>query len=1605
MGLILQAVQPAMCTTRQAIYFWRVTEDGKSSMMYKPIDPEMPARKYRPLNERAECVACHSVALEGEKIAAIADGSNGPILLHNLDGSPVNIPAIRGSYLSLSKDGRKLAYAFEGKDIYILDVESGVTIPLPGASDAEFVETMPAWAPDGKSLAFVRAMGEVKGYSLTVPCDIYTIPIEGGRPTLLPGAGGNGFNYYPAYSPDGRWLAFTRHTSGTSTRSDPQAEIYLVPAQGGPAKRLAANDLANGQKAGGISNSWPSWSPDSRSLAFNSKRSGDQFDIYITSIDPEGNSGTVRALADANRPDFFEHLPQWGYPPVYNLWAELWKLLPWLLFLPLPFLLCCYVCQRKKYSDTVGLARSRTPDKGSVGDEFQVKLDLTGLASDCQAAPVRKPVDVVLVVDVSGSMTEPASALVLGERKIDGARRSARVFAQTLSRVNDRLGIVVFTDQAEVTHPLSVVPPENEELIQDQVSGGTAIDQGLAAALKEVKERGRKGVRQCVILLSDGQSDLETARAQAQELKDWNVRLVTIAFGSDADEGMLKELASSPADAYRSTSNQNLEKIFCTIAETMVDPIPAARVIFVHHYNSQEFELDENSIRPRTATLDRAKASITWMLGDLRQGESRTLCYRTRAKTEGVQWYLDQGDIITYDRCGESDLPMEYFGEENKKGKDKNQYLPVLVDPILHIDPDPRKIPLTPPTPLELPVQQPVWLPDAALLIGVGEYGRQVLTHLKKNLRDAGKGTIPDRIQFLLVDTPREIAGVSPAFAGVSLAEEDVWTLDKNLTGVIDAMKDPNRYPELRPWFHPEDFIGGEDLRNLAKGTHGSRPLARAGFICALNQEKEKKKTTKASPTLLNRLKTRLEKVKPVGKTTTGWPYRVLLIGSLSDGMSGLLVDLAYLTKEVARNELKIQNITVNGYFDVQTENNINYGVNETELNAFAALRELTWFQLNPGFDYPMIYGGAALNKKLIDDLFVFFSQPGEHAMIGASPAAAVADLITLSLDCVGEHVQGQDWNADRQNLCQESEDAEHQVFFATAHGFTLRLPAYDLIEQVKLRWAKEFLEYFIMGALREKLDIQRDDIQEVGFIAVNELAHDFWNPGGRYFTDSPCPETLKALHSLDQNPLGDSKSNNERLDEAGFRNYLNGYLRLILMGVNAEQNPRAGKTAYAKAFLDLLKERLAEIDLQEHAQWSDTIRIAQEGIENKKKEIQACEDFLVKVWTALAGRANDYKKWQQEMDAVTSRKYLWEKYYNTDGTPLPADQRVKLVDQWYTEVYQTYPPQQYVQHLCWQTDQEQGEIRVVLAGQEAVTSETPERFVEGLLTWVGYFTQELWDGANLGKFERDMRDRLNEQPTPLDWERVKPYLLRENLIQPRGDQSPIRWKRASSDSIQAELTSLAQPIPDQGIGTLKLSDPLSVQWICRYDNLTLTWLTRVKPGPNNQANINKRYQEESVRRAVWGWEEEAKKLVQEFAQMAGANPTHEKMLNPLVAVGVEQTERAELYALAYALGWVKSDRGQWGCYPAGQLPALFTFNPPGNWAAEIYGLLSFVLEVDEKTVQDLQKILDQDVHAYQAGWLIFYNQRPTQCDEYLGYFKYWAANIAALRYRKLSGK
>ena len=195
---------------------------------------------------------------------------------------------------------------------------------LPGADDPAFVQSNPTWSPDRQWIVFARN----KAADLEKPrdgsrilltpeeCeeflkrgkefkyDLWRVPFnagKGGKAEPLRGASGNGrSNYFPKYSPDGRWIVFCQASNYMLLQ--PDSALYIIPAAGGDARRLGCNlDRMN---------SWHTWAPDSRWLVFSSKADSDYTQLYLTRINERGEASPPVWLQHMVAPGRAANIPE-----------------------------------------------------------------------------------------------------------------------------------------------------------------------------------------------------------------------------------------------------------------------------------------------------------------------------------------------------------------------------------------------------------------------------------------------------------------------------------------------------------------------------------------------------------------------------------------------------------------------------------------------------------------------------------------------------------------------------------------------------------------------------------------------------------------------------------------------------------------------------------------------------------------------------------------------------------------------------------------------------------------------------------------------------------------------------------------------------------------------------------------------------------------------------------------------------------------------------------------------------------------------------------------------------------------------------------------------
>ncbi|WP_440084038.1 extracellular solute-binding protein [Streptosporangium sp. LJ11] len=196
-------------------------------------------------------------------------------------------------------------------------------------------------------------------------------------------------------------------------------------------------------------------------------------------------------------------------------------------------------------------------------------------------ADLRKPANVLLVLDVSGSMGAPVPGT--GKSKLDLARQAA---INALSRFgpHDRVGLWMFSterdgakDHLELA-PLAAVDAAHRGRLRARLDGltpdgGTGLYDTAFAAHEQVRELRNGDAINAVVFLTDGKNEdpdslsLENLLPGLRtEPGQETVRMFTIAYGQDADLGVLRQISeATAAAAYDSRESGSIDQVFTAV--------------------------------------------------------------------------------------------------------------------------------------------------------------------------------------------------------------------------------------------------------------------------------------------------------------------------------------------------------------------------------------------------------------------------------------------------------------------------------------------------------------------------------------------------------------------------------------------------------------------------------------------------------------------------------------------------------------------------------------------------------------------------------------------------------------------------------------------------------------------------------------------------------------------------------------------------------------------------------------------------------------------------------------------------------------------------------
>ena len=188
--------------------------------------------------------------------------------------------------------GDRMEVFDSASDLTVADFDNNLMINVPHVARGDKFETFPCFSADGKAVYYCAAdslgvpqdLQDIKYDLVRAPFDDTTGRIGEEIEVLWSGREHDASVCHPKASPDGKWLMFTVADYGTFPLYHTECTLWLMDLATGDAWPLEG---VKGDK----SDTYHSWSSDSRWFVFASKRGDGQYGKpYYSHLDADGNA-------------------------------------------------------------------------------------------------------------------------------------------------------------------------------------------------------------------------------------------------------------------------------------------------------------------------------------------------------------------------------------------------------------------------------------------------------------------------------------------------------------------------------------------------------------------------------------------------------------------------------------------------------------------------------------------------------------------------------------------------------------------------------------------------------------------------------------------------------------------------------------------------------------------------------------------------------------------------------------------------------------------------------------------------------------------------------------------------------------------------------------------------------------------------------------------------------------------------------------------------------------------------------------------------------------------------------------------------------------------
>ena len=192
-------------------------------------------------------------------------------------------------------------------------------------------------------------------------------------------------------------------------------------------------------------------------------------------------------------------------------------------------------------------------------------------------AQERRPFDVMLLVDASSGMNFSIDNIP----KIDGAKTGLKTFVDFM-KDSDQLGLAAFfNDHIDTFSSLTLLGSKRQDILSRinsiPADGGVLLFDAIAQQFQQLQQLPSTSIRAMIVLSNKADTESTTSAGQllslitppADQDSKQNIRIFTIAYGSEADVNMLTQIAQRTTGQEFSATPQNIQDVYQQIGELL----------------------------------------------------------------------------------------------------------------------------------------------------------------------------------------------------------------------------------------------------------------------------------------------------------------------------------------------------------------------------------------------------------------------------------------------------------------------------------------------------------------------------------------------------------------------------------------------------------------------------------------------------------------------------------------------------------------------------------------------------------------------------------------------------------------------------------------------------------------------------------------------------------------------------------------------------------------------------------------------------------------------------------------------------------------------------